>query len=193
MQVNVRVVGAELGARRLAAQGRSVVPVLRGTLNTGATATRTERYVKPLRGTIKPARARGALRIKRANSRRLNSRIIPSSSGVPITDYSSWGYDPIDATRARLWVKGPNGKKVAAGFVNPSSQGKLPLATKSSRARNKATGPKAYSYRLPLGVAMAPSVAYWFKQLSGAQTVRWTNIFLQKEFEKRIRRELAKA
>jgi hypothetical protein len=192
MQVGVRVVGVELAQRRLEAQSKSVVPVLRGTLNTGATATRTERYVKPLRGTIKPAQARKALRVKRANSRRLNSRIIPSSSGVPITNYQSWGFDPIDATRARIWVKGPNGKKVAAGFVNPSSRGKLPLANMSSRARNKSTGSKAYSYKVPLGEAMAPSVAYWFKQLSGNQTIRWTNIFLQKEFEKRIRRELAK-
>ena len=192
MQVGVRVVGGELAARRLAEQGRSVVPVLRGTLNTGATAARSERYVKPLRGTIKPARTRKAMRVKRANSRRLNSRVIPSSSGVLVLDYQGWGFDVIDATRARVWVKGPNGKKVAAGFLNPSSNKKLPLATKSSRARNKASGPKAYAYRLPIGAAMGPSVAYWFKQLSGNQTVRWINIFLQKEFEKRIKRELAK-
>lgn len=192
MQVGVRVVGADMAASRLAAQGKSVVPALRGALNTTATKARTERYVKPLRGTMKAAQVRKAMRVKRANSRRLNSRVIPSSSGVSVLNYGTWGYDVIDKTRARIWVKGPQGKKVAAGFVNPSSAKRLPLATKSSRARNKASGPKAYAYRIPIGVAMGPSVAYWFKQLSGSATIRWTNIFLQQEFERRVRRELAK-
>ena len=43
-----------------------------------------------------------------------------------------------------------------------------------------------------LSAALGPSAAYWFKQLSGSGTIRWTNIFLQQEFERRIRREIAK-
>jgi hypothetical protein len=39
---------------------------------------------------------------------------------------------------------------------------------------------------------MGPSTAYWFKQLADAGTVRWTNAFLQQEFESRIRKELAR-
>lgn len=200
MQLSVKVVGLDMARARLAEQGRKVDPVLRGALNTTATKGRTERYVKPLSGSLKGANVRRALKVKRANSRRMNARIIPSSSGVDVIDYRSWGFDSINATRARIWVRGPDGRKVAAGFVNPSSSGKRPLATRSDKARNfkqpernKTPGITRYRYELGLTNAMGPSVAYWFKQLSSSATVRWINIFLQQEFERRIKRELAKA
>ncbi len=188
MQLSVKIVGLEMARARLAEQGRKVDPVLRGALNTAANKGRTERYVKPLGSALKGARVRRALKVKRANTRHLNARIIPSSSGVLLQNYRTWGYDPIDATRARLWVRGPGGRKVAAGFVNPSSAGKLPWNTRSKRAR--LAGKKAFDHRR---LALGPSAAYWFKQLSGNATVRWINIFLQQEFERRIKRELAKA
>lgn len=187
MQVNVRMVGLELAQRRLAEVGRKVDPVLRGALNTTATKARAERYVKPLSKSLKGARVRSAMRVKRANTRRMESRIIPSSSGVLLLNYQVWGFDTLSPTRARLWVRAPNGRKVAAGFVNPSSAGKLPWNTRGKKA--KAAGKKAFDHRR---LAMGPSVAYWFKRLSGSQTIRWTNIFLQQEFEKRMRKELAK-
>lgn len=134
------------------------------------------------------------MKIKRANTKRLNARVIPSSSGVLVLNYKTWGFDPINETRAVIWVRGVNGKKVAAGFVNPSSKGKLPWATRSTKRTTSRSG-KARNYRYEWDqrrLAMGPSVAYWFRQLSGAATINWTNAFLQQEFERRIRREIAK-
>ena len=188
MQVGVKLVGVEQATRRLAAIGSNIDPVMRGALNTTATKTRTDRYVRPMAGSIKGRRLRGALKIRRANRRYTNARIIPSSSGILVLNYQGWGYDEISPTRARIWVRGPNGRKVAAGFVNPSSKHKLPLATRSNRAAKN----KTYSYQRGLQPAQGPSAAYWFKQLTNGQTIRWVNAFLQQEFEKRIRREIDK-
>ncbi len=192
VNMNVRLAGRELAQARLAAIGRSVEPVARGAVNTTATRTRAERYVKPLAGTIAAPRLRRALRVKRANSRRMDARIIPSSSGVLVVNYRQWGFDVIDATRARIWVAGPSGKKIAAGFVNPSSRQRLPLSTRSGKTVQKAAGQRTYAYQRALQLAQGPSVAYWFRQFTDAGTIRWTNIFLQQEFERRIRREIAK-
>ncbi|WP_313117967.1 hypothetical protein [Ectopseudomonas guguanensis] len=192
MNLGVRLVGRELAQARLAAIGRSVDPVARGAVNTTATRSRAERYVKPLAGTIDAPRLRRALRVKRANSRRMDARIIPSSSGVLVVNYRQWGFDVIDATRARIWVAGPSGKKIAAGFVNPSSRQRLPLSTRSGKTVQKAGGQRTYAYQRALQLAQGPSVAYWFRQFTDAGTIRWTNIFLQQEFERRIRREIAK-
>lgn len=184
MQVNLKVYGIEMARARLAQVSRNIEPVLRGALNTTATSTRAQRYVSQLRGSLKPQFARQSMRIKRARRGWMNSRIIPSSSGVPVTRYASWGFDPIDKTRARLWVRGPNGRKVAAGFVNPSSVAKQPWRTKRTRMRVT-----DQNFLMP---ALGPSVAYWFKALSDSRTINWTNAFLQQEFEKRLRAEIAK-
>jgi len=189
MQVSVRALGYADAQRRLRNAGRRLEPVLRGTLNTTATKTRAERFVRPMKSTIKGKRLRQALKIKRANTRRTQSRIIPSSSGVLISDYAKWGYDAIDATRGRIWVTGPNGKKVAAGFVNPSSAGRKPLITRTSKRGRSRT----YTYGKKLQEAMGPSAAYWFKQLSDRATINWTNAFLQKEFKRRVEIELRKS
>lgn len=188
LSVGVRLVGVDMAKARLAEQGRRVDPVIRGSLNTTATQTRTQRYIRPMSRTIAGPRLRRALRVKRANSRRMDARIIPSSSGVIVVNYRSWGFDVLSPTRARIWVQGPSGKKVAAGFVNPASTNKLPLATRS----RKHVGSRTYNYRRALQLAQGPSAAYWFKQLTGDQTVRWVNAFLQQEFERRIRREIQK-
>ena len=195
MQVSVRMAGAELARARLAEIGRTVEPVMRGALNTTATQTRTQQYVQPLRGTIKGAKARDGMKIKRANSKRLNARIIPSSAGIPVLEYQAWGYDLVDSTgtRARIWVRGPRGKKIAAGFVNPKGSRRLPLSTRSERSgMTKKRGATTYRYEHQLRAAIGPSLAHWFKDLTTAQTLRWTNAFLQREFEKRLNQEIAK-
>lgn len=188
MQVSIRIVGLEQAKARLEEAGRKVNPVMRGALNTTATKSRAERYVKPLARTIAGPRVRRAMRVKRANSRRMEARIIPSSSGVLVINYKTWGFEQIDATRARIWVMGPNGKKIAAGFVNPSSIHKLPLSTRSSRTK----GAKTYAYKRSLQLAQGPSTAYWFKQLTDGKTIAWVNAFLQQEFARRLRKELNK-
>lgn len=187
--LDIRITGLAQAQARLAAVGRSVEPVLRGALNTTAAKARAERFVKPMAKSISGKRLRSALKVKRANTRRLESRVIPSSSGVSVLHYLSWGAEPIDKTRARIWVRSPTGRKIAAGFVNPSSLHALPLATRSSKTAKRG---KTYTYKRGLIPAMGPSTAYWFKQLADAGTIRWTNTFLQQEFEKRIRKELAR-
>lgn len=188
LQVSVSAYSVTAASRQLRESGRKIDPVLRGALNTTATKTRAEQYVRPLRTTVRGKRLRQSLVIKRANRRWMQSRIIPSSAGIKVSEYSKWGYDPIDATRARIWVMGPNGRKIAAGFVNPSSAGKKPLRTRSEARQRSRT----YTYSTGLTEALGPSAAYWFRQLSDGQTVRWVNRFLQQEFERRVRRELLK-
>lgn len=190
MQLRVQIKGLEDARRKLERAGRRVDPSLRGALNTTATKTRAERYVKPLRASIQPKRVRGAMRIKRARRGMMNSRIIPSSAGIPVIHYKSWGFDAIDSARARIWVRGPGSRKTGAGFVNPSSKNKLPLSTRSSKTTR---GGKSYTYKRHLQLAQGPSVAYWFKELSSSGTQSWVSAFLQEEFSKRMQKELDKA
>ncbi|AQZ96558.1 hypothetical protein ACFSB1_10725 [Halopseudomonas phragmitis] len=188
MELGIKLQGVPFAEARLATVNRSIEPVLRGALNTTATSARRERYTKPLRVALPSRRLNRRLVIKRARRGRMDARIIPSSSGIAVTEYSRWGFDPIDRTRARVWVMGPSGKKIAAGFVNPSGRRQAPLGTRSEKRGAKRT----YTYQRALGEALAPSAAFWFKQLSGGATVRWVNGFLQREFERRIRLEIAK-
>lgn len=185
MKVGVKLQGTSFARAQLATVNRKVDPVLRGALNTTATSTRREEYATPL---LKAFRTRAflnaKLKIKRARSRRMEARIIPSSSGIRVSAYRGWSYEAISATRARVFVTGPNGKKLAAGFVNPSSAGKKPLYNQSRRGK--------YVYSRRLQEAIGPSIAYWFKQLSTAQLRRRTGAFLQREFERRLRAEIAK-
>lgn len=186
MQVNVKLKGVDSAKRKLARQAKKIDPVLRGALNTTATKTRTERFVKPLNKTLAGKRVRSGMKVKRARRGMMNSRIIPSSAGVPVVMYKNWGMsDPISPTRARIWVAGPNGHKTAAGFINPASAGKLPLATRSQRGKYR------YDYE-NLQLAHGPSLAYWFKDLAGPATIAWANQFLKEEFERRAQKELNK-
>lgn len=190
MELRVRVEGIDQAQARLKAVGRRVDPVLRGAINSTATKARAERYVKRMKDTIPPKRTRGAIRISRARRNQMSALIVPSGAGVPVVYYKTWGFVAIDATRARIWVRGPMGRKTAAGFVNPSSQNKLPLQTRSYK---KSKSGKEYSYKRNLQLALAPSVAYWFKQLTNNQTRRWVENYLAAEFSKRIQKELDKA
>ena len=184
----VRLQGVEQAQKMLRELDKKIDPVLRGSVNTTATSTRTQRYANPMRGSFPTAFSRQKIKVKRAGRRYSDARLIPSSAGIDVPEYKSWGYDPIDKTRARIWVTGPNGRKVAAGFVNPSSRKRLPWATKSE----KRTARKAYIYGRDMITAQGPSMAYWFRQLTDAGTIRWVNAFLQQEFAKRMRKELAK-
>lgn len=190
MQLRIKVQGLKAAEAQLKRAGRRIDPVLRGALNTTATKARAERYVKPLGQTLKAKRVRDGLFIKRARKGMMNSRVIPSSRGVPVIYYRTWGFVPVDETRARIWVRGPAGKKTAAGFVNPSSRNKLPLSTRSSKTTKSG---KTYRYEKGLEIAQAPSIAFWFKQLSGSRTREWVSDYLEKEFNKRMQKELDRA
>lgn len=194
MRINLKVQGVEMAKARLAEVGRKIDPVIRGALNTTAARTRTRHYVRPMDKFLGRGQVRNGLRIKRARGRLKNARVIPSSSGVPVTQYKRWIFEWIAPTRARIWVWGPGGRKLAAGFVNPASAAQQPWRTRSTTTREtKKKGQRTYSYQAGgLRPALGPSVAYWFKLLSNSQNIMWTNTFLQQEFEKRLRKEIAK-
>lgn len=177
MEMRVGMRGVDAAIRELGRRQKRVEPILRGALNTTATKTRTERFVKPLSKTLAGKRVRSGMKIKRARRGMMNSRIIPSSAGVPVVMYKNWGMsDPVSPTRARIWVAGPSGRKTAAGFINPASKNRLPLST-----RGRGGG---------LHLADGPSIAYWFKDIAGTATVAWASQFLKEEFERRAQKEL---
>ncbi|GMQ53505.1 hypothetical protein [Halopseudomonas aestusnigri] len=187
MKLGVKLQGTSFARAQLATVNRKVDPVLRGALNTTATKTRTQDYVKPIGPILKSsllgrqlsgADTRGKIRIKRARRGMMNARVIPSSSGIRVDDYKRWVFEALSATRGRVYVYGLRGQKLAAGFVNPSSNRQTPLSTRIKRGK--------------ISAALGPSIAYWFKQLSTPQMQRRTNAFLQREFERRLRAEIAK-
>ena len=196
MQVGIKLVGYEQASARLQAIGRAVEPVVRGALNTTAGQARTQRYIKPMRSLFRAsvlgarlgnADLRGKLALKRANSKRLNARIIPSSAGVRVDDYRRWVFEIITPTRARIHVYGLGGRKLAAGFVNPSGRQQAPLSTRSRKVSAKG---REYQNKRAIGAALGPSAAYWFRRLTDGQTLRWVNARLQQEFARRMRKEL---
>ena len=198
MNVTIKVLGLKQAQKQLEAQAKKVDPVLRGALNSTATKGRTERYIKPMSKLFKSsvlgsrlgnADVRGKLAIKRARKGRMNSRIIPSSSGVRVDDYRRWIFEVLAPTRARIYVYGLRGRKVAAGFVNPASTRQAPLRTRGSKITARG---KTYATKKALSAAIGPSTAYWFKQLTTTQTIKWTADFLQEEFAKRMQKELNK-
>lgn len=200
LRIGITPQGFDAAKKQLEAVGRKIDPVLRGALDTTASEARKRKYTPVIAPMFKNRSfVNKRIVIKRVNARkgRFDARLIPSSSGVEVTDYRRWGAQPISATRARILVGVFRGQKVAAGFINPASAGRRPLATRSSATRNIISRGGNFTYRYgagPRGLmeAMGPSVAWFFKQLTDSQTVGWVNRTLQAEFQRRMRRELLK-
>lgn len=199
MRLGISQKGFEAAQKQLERQGKSIDPVLRGTLNTTVADVRKRRYTKVLAPMFRGSSwVNKRIIIKRVNLQkgRFDARLIPSSAGVYVTEYRRWGYQVIDQTRARIFVGVFKGSKIAAGFVNPSSFARQPLATRSSVTRNVKKRGGAFTYTYGTGTqsglmpAMGPSVAFYFKRLTTASTITWSNRRLQQEFQRRIRREL---
>lgn len=183
MQLGVRLEGVEAARRQLSDINRKVEPVMRGALNTTATRTRQTQYIKPIGALFYDKQSlRRRLVIKRAGRNRNDARIIPSSSGIPILQWPGWKYSAVSQTRGVIYIRTLRGRKIAAGFVNPSATKGHPLRSKGFKG---AGGRKVKP-------ALGPSIAYFFKQITNAGTIRWTNQFLQQEFEKRFQRELTR-
>lgn len=199
LKIGVRPVMLDAARKQLASQGKSVDPALRGALDTTASETRQRRYT-PIIAPMFKGRSwvNKRIVIKRVNTlkRRFDARLIPSSAGVYVTEYRRWGYQAIDKTSARILVGSFKGHKIAAGFVNPSSFGRQPWATRSSVTRfvKKRGGNFTYTYeagtKSGLMPAMGPSIAWFFKRLTTVTTIRWVNRRLEIEFQRRVRRAL---
>lgn len=199
MRIGISQTGFEAAKKQLESQGKSIDPVLRGSLDTTITDVRKRRYTPVLARMFKGSSwVNKRIVVKRVNLKkgRFDARLIPSSAGVYVTEYRRWGYQVIDKTRARIFVGVFKGSKIAAGFVNPSSFGRQPLATRSSVTRNVKARGGAFTYKYGAGTqsgvmpAMGPSVAFFFKRLTTNTTVTWANRRLQQEFQRRMRRAL---
>jgi hypothetical protein len=180
--------------------GRSIDPVMRGTLDTTAMELRKRRYTPAIAPMFKSRSwVNKRIIVKRVNLRRgrIDARLIPSSAGVYVTEYRRWGFQTISPTRARILVGSFKGHKVAAGFVNPASFARQPWRTRSERARSLKRPPKldqrkSYRYATALEPALGPSIAWFFKQLTNNTTMRYAERLLQQEFQRRLRKELLK-
>lgn len=200
VRLNITQQGFKEAKKQLESLGRKIDPVLRGALDSTATDARKRRYTPIIAPMFKNRSfVNKRIIIKRVNLKkgRIDARLIPSSSGIEVTDYRRWGYQAINATRARIMVGSFKGHKIAAGFVNPSGAGRKPLSTKSERARNLKKPPKfdsrkSYKYNTGLTEALGPSVAFFFKRLTNQSTVAYINKHLQAEFSRRLRKELLK-
>ncbi len=110
------------------------------------------------------------IRLDLANSGKPEANIVPSSAGIPARCFRHRA-DPVNGSKvsARVLVDWWRGEKVAAGFINPSSNRKLPLATRSVRERQVHAKTKLphirqyrYEYRVPED-ANGPSAAALFR------------------------------
>jgi len=200
LRIGIRAESFDAAKRQLESIGRKIDPVLRGALDTTAVEVRKRRYTPAIAQMFKGRSfVNKRILVKRVNRRkgRFDARLIPSSAGVYVTEYRKWGFIPITPTRARIIVGSFKGHKVAAGFVNPASFGRQPWRTRSEKERKLKKAPKfdqrtSYRYQTPLEAAIGPSVAFFFKRMTNAATLKYANQRVQQEFQRRLRKELLK-
>ncbi len=110
------------------------------------------------------------IRLNLATTNNPEASIVPSSAGIPARCFRHRA-DSVNGSKvsARVLVDWWRGEKVAAGFINPSSSRKLPLATRSVRERKVHAKTKLpnirqyrYEYRVPED-ALGPSAAALFR------------------------------
>lgn len=192
MSASIRLIGLEAAKTQLASMGKSVGPVLRGAIDTTAVDVRRRKYVPPMAPMFKNRRfvaSRIILKKVRLRKKIFDARLIPSSSGVYVTEFRRWGFLPVSPTRARIIVGSFKGSRVAAGFVNPASFARQPWRTRTERRTAKRT----YRYESALKPAIGPSIAFFFKRLTNRDTLQFANRRLQNEFQRRYRKELIRA
>ena len=137
------------------------------------------------------------IRFNLANRNVPEASIVPSSASIPARCYRHRA-DPVDGSKvsARVLVDWWQGEKIAAGFINPSSDRKLPLATRSVRARKLTARSKRphikeyrYEYWTPED-ANGPSAAALFRVAVDNSTREQAADRLAFEFNKDLDEEL---
>ena len=165
----------------LAATEEEIRRAARNAVNQTATAART-RMVDRMRITgVNSKLLRSRMRIQRAQSGEALATVIPSSAGVPVTQYT-WHAEanPDNTSRARLyvrWVEG--GNKLAAGFLNQHASNPRPMSTRSSKGT--LAKPKA---------ALGPSVAAMFKVLRTRDFDMATSETLREKFRSALNKQM---
>ena len=172
MNFDVAIEGAEGGAESL-----GIDPKLYERMQINA-VNRTGRWVKrvllvePLSKAtgIKTKILNDRIQLRNATKATPAASIVPSSRGIAARSFRHRAA-PVQGSkvRARVMVDWLEGEKVAAGFINPLSTRKLPLATRSVRERKVKKGARnphikqyRYNYQTPKN-AQGPSAAAMFK------------------------------
>lgn len=137
---------ARINRATINAINRTATFARRDIVKTGSAATGVRQAVLMKRHTLQRASSK---------KNRLYARIIPSSAGIQVPEYS-WSFVPTQhPTRARILVSWFGGRKIAAGFVNPFGQYRAPLSTRLY----------AYEGDTSMYIALAPSAATLFKRI----------------------------
>lgn len=169
MSFDVQLQGAEGGAERFGIDPARYLRMQVNALNRAGRWVRRVLLVEPFsRATgVRKVILNDRIAFRQATNNTPVVSITPSSHGIPARCYKHRA-DPVDGSglRARVLVAWWRGEKVAAGFINPASKRKLPLATRSVRERKlkaparRNPGIKEYRYEYPVPRdALGPSAA----------------------------------
>ncbi|WP_416311165.1 hypothetical protein [Pseudomonas sp. W03] len=141
--MTVSMQGFEGGAERFGIDPKKYLRIEINAINRAGRRIRRVLLVEPISAAtgIRQAILHDRISFRTATSNVPQGRIVPSSHGIPARCYKHRAADPDGTgTRARILVAWWQGEKVAAGFINPRSKRRLPLATRSEKVRN--IGPK---------------------------------------------------
>lgn len=131
------------------------------------------------------------IRLRTATNKTPMATIVPSSRGIQARLYKHRAGTG-SGSRARILVAWVKGEKVAAGFINPRSSRRMPLATRSERerkvksAKRSRLSPDVKSYRYEWGPvprnALGPSAAAMFAEHVSADVRSQAADILAEEF-----------
>ncbi|WP_371369959.1 hypothetical protein ACA097_09545 [Pseudomonas sp. QL9] len=169
MSMNVAFTGFEGGAERFGIDPKTYARMEINSINRAGRRIKRDLLVEPMSAAtgVKRVIFNDRIAFRPATSNVPMGKIVPSSHGIPARSFRHRSFDPDSTgTRAKILVAWWNGEKVAAGFINPLSKRRLPLATRSEKARAVRAGtrnPHIKRYRYSWGAvpqnAQAPSAA----------------------------------
>lgn len=138
MSMGITMQGFEGGAERFGIDPQKYLRIEVNAINRAGRRIKRVLLVEPISAAtgIRPKILHDRIDFRTATSNVPEGRIVPSSHGIPARCYKHRASDPDGTgTRAKILVAWWKGEKVAAGFINPRSKRRLPLATRSEKAR----------------------------------------------------------
>lgn len=195
MSMEVELSNASGGAEALGIDPKRYERMQINAVNRAARWTRRVLLVEPFSKATGVRRVifNDRISIRQATNKTPMASIIPSARGIPARSYRHRA-DPVDGSglRARILVAWWRGEKVAAGFINPASTRRLPLATRSVATRQRANGQQRsyrYDYQVPRN-AMGPSAAALFQVAVNDSVMGKVEDRLALEFNHELDKEL---
>lgn len=199
MSVDVFMRGAEGGAERFGIDPRRYARMEVNAINRAGRYAKRVLLVEPLSQAtgVRKVILNDRIALRLATTGSPAASIVPSSHGIPARCYRHRA-DPVGGSkvRARVLVDWIGGEKVAAGFINPSSTRRLPLATRSVRERKLKKPGKLphikqyrYEYQAPQD-ALGPSAAALFRVAVTPELRNQLGDKLAEEFNLELDKEL---